>query len=173
MDPGGSGVEGDMTVTSGEPGPTASGPPPVETFTAFYERELAGQVRRAALLIGSVEAAHDVVHDAFVAVYRRWDTVREPGPYLGRVVLNGCRDHARRAATSRRKLPLLVERAEPGDEVLWDALADLPFNQRAAVVLRFYLRMTDREIADTLGCRPGTVGPWIHRGLRRLRKDLS
>lgn len=153
--------------------PTDAAGDPDGDFSAFYTRELPGQVRRAALLTGSAETGHDVVHDAFVEVYRRWDEIREPGPYLSRAVLNRCRDQARRRATAATRLPLLVERTQPGDEVLWDALAALPFNHRAALVLRFYLQLPDREIADLLGCRPGTVGPWIHRGLRTLRKALS
>jgi len=142
-------------------------------FTALYLREIDGQVRRAALLTGSPETAHDLVHDAFVEVYRRWDGLREPGPYLGRSVLNRCRDHARREATARRKLPLLVERGQAGDEHLWDALQALPFNHRAAVVLRYYHQLPQGEIAELLGCRPGTVGPWLQRGLRALRKALA
>jgi RNA polymerase sigma factor (sigma-70 family) len=140
---------------------------------ALYERELGLQVRRAALLVGSPETAHDLVHDAFVELYRRWDDVRDPGPYLGRAVLNRCRDHARRASTRARRLPLLVDRGDPEDEVLWDALNGLAFNHRAALVLRYYHQLSDGEIATVMGCRPGSVGPWIHRGLERLRKDLS
>jgi RNA polymerase sigma factor (sigma-70 family) len=140
---------------------------------AFYQRELPLQVRRAALLVGDPEAAHDLVHDAFVEIYRRWGLLREPGPYLGAAVVNRCRDHARRASTRDRRLPLLVERGAPDDEPLWDALHQLPFNQRAAVVLRFYHDLPEREIARLLGCRPGSVGPWIQRGLRKLRKDLA
>lgn len=142
-------------------------------FTALYRREVDGQVRRAALMTGSAEAAHDVVHDAFVELLRRWDDVRDPGPYLSRSVLNRCRDQARREATARRKLPLLLPDPEPGDEVLWDALQALPFNHRAAVVLRYYHQLPQDEIAILLGCRPGTVGPWIQRGLRTLRKALA
>ena len=66
-------------------------------FRALYEREHAGQVRRAALLLGSSEQAHDVVHDAMVELYARWDTIVQPGAYLNRVVLNRCRDATRRA----------------------------------------------------------------------------
>lgn len=142
-------------------------------FTALYLREVDAQVRRAALLTGSPETAHDLVHDAFVEVYRRWDELREPGPYLGRSVLNRCRDHARREGTARRKLPLLVPDPVPGDEHLWDALQALPFNHRAVVVLRYYHQLPEREIAALLDCRPGSVGPWLQRGLRALRKALA
>jgi RNA polymerase sigma factor (sigma-70 family) len=142
-------------------------------FTALYLRELDGQVRRAALLTGSPETGHDIVHDAFVQVLRRWDELDQPGAYLSRAVLNGCRDRARREATARRKLPLLVPDPQPGDEHLWDALQALPFNHRAVVVLRYYHQLPEREIAVLLGCRPGSVGPWLQRGLRALRKALA
>ena len=52
----------------------------VARFAAFYKTELAGQVRRAALLIGDRDDARDLVHDAFIEVYRRWDELDEPGP---------------------------------------------------------------------------------------------
>jgi RNA polymerase sigma factor (sigma-70 family) len=162
-----------MTIATGPPVPSAGGAGAGDAFVALYERELGLQVRRAALLVGSQETAHDLVHDAFVELYRRWDDVRDPGPYLGRAVLNRCRDHARRASTRARRLPLLIDRGDPEDEVLWDALNELPFNHRAALVLRYYHQLSDREIAAVIGCRPGSVGPWIQRGLKRLRKDLS
>ena len=144
-------------------------------FTAFYRAEAPGQIRRAALLTGSDEAANDVVHDALAAMYRRWADIAEPGPYLNRAVLNGCRDRGRRTAVHRR----LVDRLRSGRtddaerDVLTDVLGRLPFNQRAAVVLRYYAGCTTAEIAEALDCPPGSVGPWIDRALRRLREELS
>jgi DNA-directed RNA polymerase specialized sigma24 family protein len=76
-----------------------------EAFAAFYRLELDRQARRAFLLLGSNEAADDVVHDAFVAVYLRWDDLAEPGPCLNRVVLNGCRDVGRRRARDAAPAP--------------------------------------------------------------------
>jgi RNA polymerase sigma factor (sigma-70 family) len=67
----------------------------------------------------------------------------------------------------------LVPTGDAEDEHLWDALQKLPFNHRAVLVLRYYHQLTDREIATTLRCRVGSVGPWLQRGLRALRKDLS
>lgn len=172
MDPGGADVGPPVTAMTAE-GARVGDDDRQAGFTALYLREVEGQVRRAALLTGSAEAGRDVVHDAFVEVYRRWDDLRDPGPYLGRAVLNRCRDHGRREATARRRLPLLVPDPQPGDEHLWDALQALPFNHRAAIVLRYYHQLPHEEIADLLGCRPGTVGPWIQRGLRALRKALT
>ncbi|MEO8696405.1 MAG: sigma-70 family RNA polymerase sigma factor [Acidimicrobiales bacterium] len=144
-------------------------------FALFYAHELDGQVRRAFLLVGSNEAANDVVHDAFVAVYRRWGEIERPGPYLNRVVLNGCRDLARRRRRTERLLAVTAatgEAAEISDR-LDDVLERLPFNQRAAIVLRFYGQLSVVEIADALDCPPGSVGPWIDRGLKKMRKALS
>jgi RNA polymerase sigma factor (sigma-70 family) len=145
----------------------------VGDFATFYRHELSGQVRRATMLVGDAEAARDLVHDAFADVYARWGKLREPGAYLNVAVLNRCRDHARRATRAVRRLRLLVPDAAPEDEVLWDAVQRLPFNQRAAIVLRYYHRMTEQEIAVALGCRTGSVGPWLHRGLGRLREELQ
>lgn len=60
----------------------------------------------------------------------------------------------------------------PPEDGLADVLAKLPWNERAAIVLRFYGDASYREIADFLGCPEGSVGPWINRGLDRLRRAL-
>ena len=144
-------------------------------FVEFYGREFAIQVRRAALLLGSSDDAHDVVQNAMAAIFIRWGMLENPGGYLTQTVLNGCRDAGRRRASRQRLLVRVAERNTVADrgEVLDDVLAHLPFNQRAAVVLRFYAGMTTQEIAHALGCAPGSVGPWIDRGLSRMRKAIQ
>jgi RNA polymerase sigma factor (sigma-70 family) len=146
-----------------------------EHFAAFYARELGGQVRRAALLTGSAELANDLVHDAFVELYRRWGEIVEPGPYLNRAVLNRCRDAARRRVRQRRVLGRLARHGDvdPAEAPLADVLDVLPFHQRAVVVLRFYVGMGNAEIAQVLRCPPGSVGPWLERALAKLRKELA
>ena len=144
-------------------------------FTAFYRVEHDGQVRRAFLLLGDNDAANDIVHDAMTNLFRRWHTVEQPGAYLNRAVLNGCRDNGRRRNTSVR----LMQRIRPRDgdeapsEPLADVLAKLPFNHRATIVLRYYSGFTTEEIARALDCAPGSVGPWIERGLAAMRKVLT
>ena len=144
-------------------------------FGDFYRLELDAQVRRAVLLLGSNDVANDVVHDAFIAVYRRWDALDEPGPYLHTAVLNGCRGVHRQRSRQRRLLPRFVGREIPAsaDEHLDDLLAALPFNQRAAIVLRFYGALSTEEIAREMGCAAGSVGPWINRALATMRKALQ
>ena len=143
------------------------------SFSDFYEAEMPGQVRRAAMMTGSTDLAHDLVHDAFVEIYRRWDSLDTPGPYLNRSVLNRCRDagrtRTRRARLSGRVRP---ETAAWDQEPIADLLDGLPFNQRAVIVLRFYVGLSNVEIAEALGCPPGSVGPWITRALEQLRKEM-
>ena len=107
------------------------------TFEEFYEREHAVQVRRAALLLRSPDEAHDVVHDAMVDVYRRWETIDRPVAYLTRAVVNGCNNSFRRADSRRRALNRVrpLESVSAPADPLGDLFDALPFNQRAAVVL--------------------------------------
>jgi RNA polymerase sigma factor (sigma-70 family) len=144
-------------------------------FDSFYRLEVVGQVRRAALLVGSDEAANDIVHDAFANMYRRWDDIADPAPYLNRAVLNACRDRARRGQRYLRLVDRLRSAAPLPDEpeFVSDLLDRLPFNQRAAVVLRFYAGYSTDEIATVLDCPRGSVGPWIDRALKNMRKELS
>jgi RNA polymerase sigma factor (sigma-70 family) len=144
-------------------------------FVEFYVREHDAQVRRAALMIGSDDIANDVVHDAMVEVYRRWTRLDQPGGYLNRAVLNGLRDHARRQAVQIRFAAQLSGGAQhpTQGEVLDDVLAGLPFNHRAAVVLRYYLGWSSDEIARALGCAPGSVRVWNERALTSMRKALQ
>ena len=143
-------------------------------FTEFYRAEHDAQVRRAALLIGSDDLANDIVHDALVAMLRRWTSISHHGSYLNRAVLNGCRDSSRRGSVDKRAIRKLgADHTERPADVLFDVIERLPFNHRAAVIMRFYDRMTEAEIAEALDCKPGSVGPWIHRALTAMRKELS
>ena len=146
-----------------------------DTFARFYEAEVVRQVRAATLMLGSQQAAQDIVHDVFTEMFQRWDGgISDPGPYLQRAVVNRCRDAMRRTAVARRHRRLLRAEDVPAvDAPLYDALATLPPKHRAAVVLRYYLGLTEAEIALHLDCPTGSVGPWIRRGLDRLAVELG
>ena len=81
----------------------------------------------------------------------------------------------RQARTATRKLPLLA--AHSGDEFRFDELADaiarLPFRQRAVIVLRYYADLTETDIAHALDCRPGTVKSLASRALAALSKEIT
>lgn len=142
-------------------------------FSSFYEREHEGQVRRAFLLLGTEARAHDVVGDAFAAVLQRWTAIDDPGPYLNRCVLNACRDAANRAGREELRAELPEVGVRDRVDEMAGVLLDLPFRQRAAIVLRFYGQQTEVEIASALECAPGTVGSLIHRGLKALQRELT
>jgi RNA polymerase sigma-70 factor (sigma-E family) len=138
-------------------------------FAGEHER----LVRVAYLLTGSSAVAEDVVQDAFVRLHRHWDGVRQPSAYLRVTVVNGCSAHHRRNRRERSHFPELVtDTVVPETPVVLDALSELPYRQRAALVLRFYEDRPDSEIAQALGCRPATVRSLVHRGLATLRKAI-
>jgi RNA polymerase sigma factor (sigma-70 family) len=145
-------------------------------FAALYVSAHDDLVRLAYVLTGSREVAEDVVQDSFVRLYGHWSDAREPRCYLRQIVVNGCRSHHRRAGRERDKRAMLyvVDSTTDRDAAeLADVLSQLPYRQRAAIVLRFYGGLTEEEIAAVLRCRPGTVGSLVHRGLRRLREVVE
>lgn len=146
------------------------------SFDDVYEREYVGLVRLAHLLTGSDAVGEDIVQEAFAEALRRWDRLGNPGAYVRTSVLNGARRRHQRQAVEQRlgarvASPATVE-ADVGRE-LWDALAALPFRQRAALVLRFYEDRTTEEVAAALGCRPSTARSLLHRGTAALREVIE
>jgi RNA polymerase sigma-70 factor (sigma-E family) len=135
----------------------------------LYRREYAPMVRLAHLITGSNEAAEDIVQDSFVRMHRSWDRADHPGAYLRRIVVNGCNTWHRRRRLERERMPRPVaEGVEPEARELLDALTRLGLRQRSALVLRYYADMSEADVAEALGCRPGTVKSLVHRGLREL-----
>jgi RNA polymerase sigma-70 factor (sigma-E family) len=143
------------------------------SFADLYRDAHADMVRLAYLLTGSQETAQDLVQDAFVAVHRSWSRVQEPRAYLRRAVVNACTSHHRRAFRARRPPVPPPATVELGADELFDVLASLPARQRAAVVLRYWHDLDERQIAGVLGCRPGTVGSLLHRAIARLREVID
>jgi RNA polymerase sigma-70 factor (sigma-E family) len=145
------------------------------TFDDVFDKESASLVRLATLLTGSFAVAEEVVQEAFVGLLRRWATVDAPAAYLRTAVLNGCRSHGRRLAVARRHAPRFepVAATDGEPDVMQDAVARLPHRQRTAVVLRYWLDLSERDIADHLGCRPGTVKSLLSRALDSLREEVE
>lgn len=146
-------------------------------------RSHAPEARRLAyLLTGNREVADDVVQDAFIRVIGRLGHLRDQSafwPYLRRTVVNQARMHFRRRAVERRHAARehttsssqVQHVAE--SEALRGALLRLPYRQRAAIVLRFYVDLPDDETAEVLGCAVGTVRSLISRGMADLRDVLG
>src|SRR5580692_9668415 len=134
-----------------------------QQVAALYQAHALGLVKLAVLMVGDQRAAEDVVQDAFLGLYRRWSALQDREKALSYVrasVLNGCRTiHRGKYRRSRIRLedPGHAESAEAiamlGEahrEVL-AALRRLPDRQREAVVLRYYLDMTEDQAAQAMG----------------------
>jgi RNA polymerase sigma factor (sigma-70 family) len=144
-----------------------------EPFDTLYHREFAGLVRLAMVLVDSQEQAEEVVQDAFAALYLKYRLVSTPLPYVRASVLNGSRKVLRRRLLMRR---LPSEPRADGALVynhVIDSVRRLPARQRAAVVLRYELQLTDAEIAETLNVPIGTVKSTLHRAIARLREEVT
>lgn len=148
-----------------------------EALTAIYELHWERAHRAAFLVLGDGAAAEDIAQDAFLAALDaldRFDRRRSFGPWLHRIVVNRALDWARRE--SLRRSAADPERAagggedrppEVGDETM-AALAELPADHRAVVVLRYLLDYRPGEIAGMLELPRGTVNSRLRRALDRL-----
>lgn len=165
-------------------GPVSAGPVSARTevaptFEQVYATEFVQLVRTATAITGSTAAAEDIVQDAFAKLYLRFGRVEQPVAYLRRSVVNGCvsrfRKHRREdlvdAPTDRFDAGTA---GDPSDRLdLAERLARLNPRQRAVVVLRIQHGLPEAEVAELLGCRPGTVGSLLHRALAALRIQLE
>jgi RNA polymerase sigma-70 factor (sigma-E family) len=152
----------------------------VETFDELYDRHATPALRLAVLLVGDRDRAEDIVAEAFTRVLPRWrlGEVVDFGPYLRAAVVNEFRGRLRREArVPDQPAPAI----EPDDlaglvadrAALLEALRGLPGRQRAAIVLRYFEDLAERDTAELLGCSVGTVKSSVSRGLLRLRELLE
>jgi RNA polymerase sigma-70 factor (sigma-E family) len=151
--------------------PASSGWP--LAFVDLYRARYLPMVRLAFLLTGSNPLAEEVVQDAFVRVHNALDRVDQPAAYLRTTVVNGCANLRRRQAVERRYVFAAAASTEPEADHLADALGRLPERQRAVLVLRYYEGLSELEIAEAIGCRPGTVKSTAARALAELRKVIE
>ena len=148
--------------------------PAAPTLEALYRAQRLPMVRLAHLITGSNAVAEEVVQEAFIRLQEHWDRAENPTGYLRTIVTNLCRTQLRRRDHERRLAPpTQLVAFQPEIDETWAAVCRLPFRQRAALALRFYEDLDEAEIARILGCRPGTVKSTVHRGLARLRKEMS
>ena len=152
----------------------------------LYTRHISDARRFAYLLCGDERASADIAQDAFVRVASRLGALRNADAfpaYLRVTVRNLVRMQARASAREtdrllRHERMTLNAEGQAQDQLtqwddLWLALAGLPERQRAALVCRFYLDLSERETARVLSCRPGTVKSLVSRGLATMRENRS
>ncbi|GAA3238171.1 SigE family RNA polymerase sigma factor [Actinocorallia longicatena] len=157
-------------------------PPPGETITDLYRGHALGLVRLALIMTGDRQAAEDAVQEAFFGLHRNWHRLRDRDKaltYVRSAVLNRCRDTRRRGRFRLTEhLPPVwsAEAAVLHDEeqrAVVAALHRLPGRQREALVLRYFLDLSEAEIALTMGVSNGTVKSTTSRGLAALERILK
>jgi RNA polymerase sigma-70 factor (ECF subfamily) len=137
----------------------------------------------AALMTRDPSLAEDAVQDAYARAWRDLPRLRDPdrlGPWLSRLTVNASYDLLRRRKHVRQALPLegaphvSVDWASPVDRLdLAAAYGRLPPEQRAVVVLHYYLGLPLDEVATTLSVPPGTVRSRLNTALRSMRAWLG
>lgn len=151
-------------------------------FPEYVHAQRPALMRFATVLTGQPWLAEDLVSDVLARAYERWSAISalaHPHAYVRRMVVN---EHL---SWRRRLRPLALDRPPPEQSVPDSAdahaereamialLARLPRRQRAAVVLRYYIGLSDADVAAELGCRESTVRSQIARALRSLRIDIN
>lgn len=153
-----------------------------EALEALFRRHWRQAHRAAYLVVRDPQAAEDIAQEAFLAAIRAldgFDRRRPFRPWLHRIVVNRAIDHTRARALRRE----VGDETAPADAVaeevpqlggeMLSALADLPPEHRAVIVLRYLLDYTPGEIARMLDLPRGTVNSRIRRGLDRLAAELG
>lgn len=153
------------------------------TFDDFVVERMDPLLRYATVLCYDPHLAKDIVQEVLLRAQQRWPhiaTLDNPAAYVKRMVTNEFLSWRRRKATGEvvTSSVILDDLGEPTADpahghaerlAMTAQLARLPRRQRVALVLRYYEGCDDADIADVLGCRPGTVRSLLSRGLTTLR----
>lgn len=153
-------------------------------LSALYDEHYRQLVKLAGLYLGDVETAEEVVQDAFVKLLTGRYSIEpgKAGPYLRSMVLNGARSQLRKRKVRADKAPTPGPDAVPAEEIgmarverdrLVAAVRSLPHKQASVLMLRYYLDLSEAEIAETLGIAPGSVKSHAHRALAKLQTKLK
>jgi RNA polymerase sigma-70 factor (sigma-E family) len=152
-------------------------PPRFEDYVRSRYPEL---LRFAHVLTGDRDLAADLVQDALERTGVSWRRIRrqdDPEGYVRRIIVNRFLSRARSLRRERlvADVPEPVGHVddEPRDELLWRLVGTLPRQQRAVLVLRFFLDLSESQIADVLECSIGTVKSNGSRAMAKLRAALS
>lgn len=143
------------------------------------------QLVRMAVLLGAEQDAEDVVAEAFCVLHHRWYRLRAPDAapaYLRSVVCNLVRMRIRRLQVSRRHAGVDLPDIDSAESTAMlheeqrqvvDALKNLPARQREALVLRYWMDLKEREIAEAMGISAGAVKSHISRGMHALSRAMG
>lgn len=169
---------GPVPAASGEVTPVAEAAP---SFEAFYEETHARLYTALCLVTGSRYEAEEVMQEAFVRVWERWDKVgllETPKGYLYRAAMNLVRSRSRRASLALRRTVGLVPRnddlaAVEDRVVVARALRALTPSQRAAVVLISMFALPSEEAGRILDLKPSAVRTLAARARASMRDEVG
>jgi RNA polymerase sigma-70 factor (ECF subfamily) len=164
--------------SSGEETRTTSEP---LSFELFFEAEARALFRRLCAVTGNAAEAEEIMQEAFLALWERWDRISridDPTGYLYRTAMNVFRKRARRALLAVRRAIAPAPDPEPFSQIdeqrdLVTALAGLTPRQRAALVLTDVLDYSSEEAGRALGIRPATVRGLASRARDALRSEMG
>jgi RNA polymerase sigma-70 factor, ECF subfamily len=150
-------------------------------FEGLVDAEYARLYGGLCLITRDRAEAEDVIQEAYLRVWERWDRVVEmddPAGYLFRTAMNLWRKRRRRVTLAvRRAMRLAPARDELAEvearEVVVHALAALTERQRAAIVLVDLLDQTSEEAAELLGIKPPTVRVLVSKGRAALKRNAG
>jgi RNA polymerase sigma-70 factor (sigma-E family) len=155
---------------------------PMGGLEELYVSNAPAAIRLAYFLTGDRELAEDLVQEAFVRVAGRLRHLRVPDSfpaYMRRTIVNLYTSQLRRRRLERAYVARrgVDPRARHPEDVaqrdeLWGAVQRLPERQRAAVVLRYYEDLSEREAADVLGVSTGALNALVARATATLRDHL-
>ena len=151
------------------------------SFEAFYDAESRTLFRRLWLVTGNRAEAEEIMQDAFLKVWERWDQVGamdDPVGYLYRTAMNLFRKRYRRAVLAiRRSIGLAPSQDDFADaddrETVRRVLSTLPPRQRAALVLTEMLGFSAKEAGRALGVQASTVRSLSHQGRESFRRAME
>ncbi|MEV6299238.1 SigE family RNA polymerase sigma factor [Actinoplanes sp. NPDC051861] len=153
-----------------------------EQYLAYVSGRLGALRRFAYLLCGDGHQADDLVQEAITKLYARWariSRVDNVDAYVHTMIVRTFLDEKRRGwwrvglfgTAPEQQAP---ERAGIEDRtVVRAALSQIPPRQQAVLVLRFLCDKPIAEVAEILGCSPGTVKSQTSHGLETLRRLLG
>ena len=159
-------------------------------YEELVRRHQVAAARVAYLVLRSGQEVEDVVQEAFIKAYRALGRFREDAPFrpwLFRIVANEARNRRRSAGRHARLALRLAQDRPSGDAApspesavlrdedratILEAVSRMRDDDRLVIGYRYFLDMNERDMAEALGCAPGTVKSRLSRALARLRDEL-
>lgn len=160
-------------------------------YSALVKMHQGVAFRTAYVVTGGADDAEDAAQEAFLKAYRALPRFRDEAafrPWLLAIVVNEARNRLRSAARRGGLSIRVASGSGPGDEApspeaaaisaeesahVLDAVNKLEPNDRLVIALRYWMEQSEKEMAEILKCRPGTVKSRLSRATAKLRRLMS